>query len=153
MRSTKKKKRSVFGSIILLLSVYVGEVDAPASMPPASSSLTHVHAGCVVVTATKTPTRRMCSYCNQNADHIGSLAGSHILTIYRCSDIPRISSSTRALQPRPFWRCGARTCRRRRPHFIFVSERTIKRHHIIKLSKLWIRRRSGGAVGARRTGQ
>jgi hypothetical protein len=67
LRSTKKKKRSVFGSIILLLSVYVGEVDAPASMPPASSSLTR--------------TRRMCSYCNQNADHIGSLAGSHILTI------------------------------------------------------------------------
>jgi len=125
MNNEKKEKKIC---MILLLSVCVCVVDAPASMPPASSSLTHVHAGCIV-TATKTPTRRMCSYCNQNADHIGSLAGSHILTIYRCSDIPRISSGTRALQPRPFWRCGARTCRRRRPHFIFVSERTIKKHH------------------------
>jgi hypothetical protein len=36
--------------------------------------------------------------------------------------------------------------------FLFLKEQ-LKDIIIIKLSKLWIRRRSGGAVGARRTGQ
>jgi hypothetical protein len=41
---------------------------APASLPPASSSLTH--------------TRRMDGFCNQNADQLGSLAGLSLLTVY-----------------------------------------------------------------------
>jgi hypothetical protein len=42
---------------------------APASLPPASSSLTHA--------------RRMDGFCNQNADQLGSdLAGSSLLTVY-----------------------------------------------------------------------
>jgi len=52
-----------------LLIEYVGVVEcAPASLPPASSSLTH--------------TRRMDVFCNQNADHLGSLAGPPLLTVY-----------------------------------------------------------------------
>jgi hypothetical protein len=41
---------------------------APASLPPASSSLTHA--------------RRMDGFCNQNADHLGYLAGQSLLTVY-----------------------------------------------------------------------
>jgi hypothetical protein len=41
---------------------------APASLPPASSSLTHA--------------RRMDGLCNQNADQLGSLAGPSLLTVY-----------------------------------------------------------------------
>jgi hypothetical protein len=41
---------------------------APASLPPASSSLTHA--------------RRMDGFCNQNADQFGSLAGPSLLTVY-----------------------------------------------------------------------
>ena len=41
---------------------------APASIPPASSSLTHA--------------RRMDGFCNQNADQLGSLAGPPLLTLY-----------------------------------------------------------------------
>ena len=41
---------------------------APASLPPASSSLTHAH--------------RMDGFCNQNADQLGSLAGPPLLTVY-----------------------------------------------------------------------
>jgi hypothetical protein len=41
---------------------------APASLPPASSSLTHAH--------------RMDGFCNQNADQLGSLAGPSLLTVY-----------------------------------------------------------------------
>ena len=41
---------------------------APASLPPASSSLTHA--------------RRMDGFCNQNADQLGSLAGPSLLTVY-----------------------------------------------------------------------
>jgi hypothetical protein len=41
---------------------------APASLPPASSSLTH--------------TRRMDSFCNQNADQLGSLAGLSFPAVY-----------------------------------------------------------------------
>jgi hypothetical protein len=41
---------------------------APASLPPASSSLTHA--------------RRMDGFCNQNADHLDSLAGPSLLTVY-----------------------------------------------------------------------
>jgi hypothetical protein len=41
---------------------------APASLPPASSSLTHA--------------RRMDGFCNQNADQLGSLAGLSLLTAY-----------------------------------------------------------------------
>jgi hypothetical protein len=41
---------------------------APASLPPASSSLTHA--------------RRMDGFCNQNADKLGSLAGPSLLTVY-----------------------------------------------------------------------
>jgi hypothetical protein len=44
---------------------------APASLPPASSSLTHA--------------RRMDGFCNQNADKLGSLAGQSLLTVYVCS--------------------------------------------------------------------
>jgi hypothetical protein len=52
-----------------LLTVYVGVVEcAPASLPPASSSLTHA--------------RRMDGFCNQNADQLGSLAGLSLLTVY-----------------------------------------------------------------------
>jgi hypothetical protein len=52
-----------------LLTVYVGVVEcAPASLPPASSSLTHA--------------RRMDGFCNQNADQLGSLAGPSLLTVY-----------------------------------------------------------------------
>jgi hypothetical protein len=56
-----------------LLTVYVGVVEcAPASVSPASSSLTHA--------------RRMDGFCNQNADKLGSLAGpsqySSLLTVY-----------------------------------------------------------------------
>ena len=40
---------------------------APASLPPASSSLTHA--------------RRMDGFCNQNADQLGSLAGPPLLTV------------------------------------------------------------------------
>ena len=40
---------------------------APASLPPASSSLTQ--------------TRRMDGFCNQNADQLGSLAGPPLLTV------------------------------------------------------------------------
>jgi hypothetical protein len=49
--------------------VYVGVVEcAPASLPPASSSLTHA--------------RRMDGFCNQNADQLGYLAGPSLLTVY-----------------------------------------------------------------------
>jgi hypothetical protein len=41
---------------------------APASLPPACSSLTHA--------------RRMDGFCNQNADQLGSLAGPSLLTLY-----------------------------------------------------------------------
>jgi hypothetical protein len=41
---------------------------APASLPPASFSLTHA--------------RRMDGFCNQNADQLGSLAGPSLLTVY-----------------------------------------------------------------------
>ena len=41
---------------------------APASLPPASSSLTH--------------TRRMDGFCNQNADQLGSLAGLSFPAVY-----------------------------------------------------------------------
>ena len=41
---------------------------APASLPPASSSLTHA--------------RRMDGFCNQNADQLGYLAGPSRLTVY-----------------------------------------------------------------------
>ena len=41
---------------------------APASLPPASSSLTHA--------------RRMDGFCNQNADQLGYLAGPSLLTVY-----------------------------------------------------------------------
>jgi hypothetical protein len=41
---------------------------APASLSPASSSLTHA--------------RRMDGFCNQNADQFGSLAGPSLLTVY-----------------------------------------------------------------------
>jgi hypothetical protein len=52
-----------------LLTVYVGVVEcAPASLSPASSSLTHA--------------RRMDGFCNQNADQLGSLAGPSLLTVY-----------------------------------------------------------------------
>jgi hypothetical protein len=40
----------------------------PASLPPASSSLTHAH--------------RMDGFCNQNAYQLGSLAGLSLLTVY-----------------------------------------------------------------------
>jgi hypothetical protein len=47
----------------------VGVVEcAPASLPPASSSLTHA--------------RRMDGFCNQNAGQLGSLAGPSLLTVY-----------------------------------------------------------------------
>ena len=42
--------------------------DAPASLPPASSFLTHA--------------RRMDGFCNQNADQLGTLAGQFLLTVY-----------------------------------------------------------------------
>jgi hypothetical protein len=52
-----------------LLTLYVSVVEcAPASLPPASSSLTHA--------------RRMDGFCNQNADQLGSLAGLSLLTVY-----------------------------------------------------------------------
>jgi hypothetical protein len=52
-----------------LLTVYVGVVECvPASLPPASSSLTYV--------------RRMDGFCNQNADQLGSFAGLSLLTVY-----------------------------------------------------------------------
>jgi hypothetical protein len=41
---------------------------APASLPPASASLTYA--------------RRMDGFCNQNADQLGSLAGLSLLTVY-----------------------------------------------------------------------
>jgi hypothetical protein len=50
-------------------AVYVSVVEcAPASLPPASSSLTH--------------TRRMDGFCNQNADQLESLAGLSFLAVY-----------------------------------------------------------------------
>ena len=50
-------------------AVYVGVVDcAPASLPPASSSLTN--------------TCRMDGFCNHNADQLGSLAGLSFLAVY-----------------------------------------------------------------------
>ena len=52
-----------------LLTVYVGVREcAPASLPPASTSLTRA--------------RRMDGFCNQNADQLGSLAGLSLLTVY-----------------------------------------------------------------------
>ena len=52
--------------------VYVDVVEcAPASRPPASSSLTH--------------TCRMDGFCNQNADQLGSLAGLSFPAICRCT--------------------------------------------------------------------
>jgi len=63
----KKKNGSLAGPS--LLTVYVGVVEcASASLPPASSSLTHA--------------RRMDGFCNQNADKLGSLAGPSLLTVY-----------------------------------------------------------------------
>jgi hypothetical protein len=54
---------------LFLLTVYVGVVEcASASLPPASSSLTHA--------------RRMDGFCNQNADQLGYLAGLSLLTVY-----------------------------------------------------------------------
>jgi hypothetical protein len=48
---------------------FLGVVEcAPASLSPASSSLTHAH--------------RMDGFCNQNADQLGSLAGPSLLTVY-----------------------------------------------------------------------
>jgi hypothetical protein len=50
-------------------AVYVGVVEcSPASLPPASSSLTH--------------TRRMDGFCNQNADQLCSLAGLSFPAVY-----------------------------------------------------------------------
>ena len=54
--------------VSLLLQDPVQSNGAPASLPPASSSLTHV--------------RRMDGFCNQNADQLGSLAGLSLLTVY-----------------------------------------------------------------------
>ena len=49
--------------------VYVGVIEcAPASLSPASSSLTHA--------------RRMDGFCNQNADQLGSLAGLSFPVVY-----------------------------------------------------------------------
>jgi hypothetical protein len=59
--------------------------DAPASLPPASSSLTHA--------------RRMDGFCNQNADQLGPLAGQSLLTVYvgvveyATTSLPPVSSS------------------------------------------------------------
>ena len=59
--------------------------DASASLPPASSSLTHA--------------RRMDGFCNQNADQLGYLAGPSLLTVYvgvvECApaSLPTASSS------------------------------------------------------------
>jgi hypothetical protein len=51
-----------------LLTVNVGVLEcAPASLSPASSSLTHA--------------RRMDGFCNQNADLLGYLAGPSLLTV------------------------------------------------------------------------
>jgi hypothetical protein len=60
-RSTTKSVRGFTGNI--------GVIEcAPASLPPASSSLTH--------------TRRMDGFCNQNADQLGSLAGLSFPVVY-----------------------------------------------------------------------
>jgi hypothetical protein len=56
-------------SLLTFPAVYVGVVEcAPASLPPASSSLTH--------------TRRMDGFCNPNADQLGSLAGLSFPAVY-----------------------------------------------------------------------
>jgi hypothetical protein len=69
-----------------LLTVYVGVVEcAPASLPIASSSVTHA--------------RRMDGFCNQNADKLGYLARPSLLTVYvgvvECASasLPTASSS------------------------------------------------------------
>jgi hypothetical protein len=77
------ENRSVVGHFCL--TVYVGVVEcAPASLPPASSSLTHA--------------RRMDGFCNQNADQLGYLAGPSLLTVYvgvvECASSPYTYSST-----------------------------------------------------------
>ena len=52
-----------------LLTLYAVVVEcAPASLPPASSSLTHA--------------RRRDGFCNQNANQLGFLAGQSLLTVY-----------------------------------------------------------------------
>ena len=57
------------GSFLYHAFLYVGVVECtPASLSPASSSLTH--------------TRRMDGFCNQNADLLGSLAGLSFPVVY-----------------------------------------------------------------------
>jgi hypothetical protein len=73
-----------------LAQVYVGVVEcAPASLPPASSSLTHA--------------RRMDGCFNPNADQLGSLAGQSLLTVY--VGVVTCTQDEWLLQPkhRPVW--------------------------------------------------
>jgi hypothetical protein len=58
---------------------------APASLPPASSSLTRA--------------RRMDGFCNQNADQLGSLAGPSLLTVYERTIIIGVVECTPASLP------------------------------------------------------
>jgi hypothetical protein len=58
---------------------------APASLSPASSSLTHA--------------RRMDGFCNQNADQLGSLAGPSLSTVYVCGVACAPASLPRVLLP------------------------------------------------------
>jgi hypothetical protein len=84
-----------------LLTVYEGVVEcAPASLPPASSSLTHA--------------RRMDGFCNQNANKFGSLAGPSLLTVYvgvvECASAslpPASSSLTHARRVHAGWMVSA----------------------------------------------
>jgi hypothetical protein len=58
----------VIGPAVIKHTHTLNNKHAPASLSPASSSLTHA--------------RRMDGFCNQNADQLGSLAGPSLLTVY-----------------------------------------------------------------------
>jgi hypothetical protein len=96
---------------------------APASLPPASSYLTHA--------------RRMDGFCNQNADQLGSLAGLSLLTncICRCSRMrARLS-----LPPRPptsHMHAGWMVSATKTPTSSELSRRTVPSNCICRRSKM-----------------
>jgi hypothetical protein len=96
--------------------------DAPASLPPASSSLTH--------------TPRMDSFRNQNADQLGSLAGlSPIFSrcICRCSRMLARLPPPRVLLPHTYTQDGWFLQRKRRP--ARLPRRTIFSRRICRCSR------------------
>jgi hypothetical protein len=102
--------------------VYVGVVEcATASLPPASSSLTH--------------TRRMDGFCNQNADQHGSFAGLSFPVVYvGCSRMHARLSLPRVFLPHTYTQDGWFLQPERRP--ARLPRRTIFSRCICRCSRM-----------------